>query len=68
MSAQMGKTKDDIETQSPDLTIAYLAYALDDVRSLSPAAVHFLEMAITTLIEESRSIPVLPRPSETRVS
>jgi hypothetical protein len=44
------------ETLSPrqrDLVIAYLAYALEDVRALSEAGSHLLQMTIATITEES---------------
>jgi hypothetical protein len=36
-----------------DLVIAYLAYALEDVRALSEAGSHLLQMTIATITEES---------------
>jgi hypothetical protein len=44
------------KTLSPrqrDLVIAYLAYALEDVRALSEAGSHLLQMTIATITEES---------------
>lgn len=37
------------------LVIAYLSYALEDVRELSPTALQLLTMTIASLIEESAS-------------
>jgi len=36
-----------------DLIVAYLSYALDDVRALSHASSHFLQMTIASLIDDS---------------
>ena len=36
-----------------DLVIAYLSYALEDVRALSEAGSHLLQMTIATITEES---------------
>jgi len=36
-----------------DLVIAYLSYALEDVRALSEAGSHLLQMTIATINEES---------------
>ena len=44
------------KTLSPrqrDLVIAYLSYALEDVRALSEAGSHLLQMTIATITEES---------------
>jgi hypothetical protein len=35
-----------------DLIIAYLSYALEDVRAISPLSTQFLEMAIMALSED----------------
>lgn len=43
----------DVATDS-DLVIAYLLYALKDVRALSERSTQLLEGAIATLIEETR--------------
>jgi hypothetical protein len=46
--------------------IAYLSYALEDVRALSEAGSRFLQMTIATITEESASdAPVLPLQSTT---
>ena len=45
-----------------DLIVAYLSYALDDVRALSEVGSHFLQMTIASLIDES----VLDAPAEER--
>ena len=44
--------------------IAYLAYALDDVRVLSPKALSFLEVAIAQVIEDTSAgqCMILDRP------
>ena len=36
-----------------ELVVAYLSYALEDVRALSEAGSHLLQMTIATLTEES---------------
>ena len=36
-----------------DLIVAYLSYALDDVRALSEVGSHFLQMTIASLIDDS---------------
>ena len=36
-----------------DLVVAYLSYALEDVRALSEAGSHLLQMTIATINEES---------------
>jgi hypothetical protein len=44
------------ETLSPrqrDLVVAYLSYALEDVRAISEAGSHLLQMTIATITEES---------------
>ena len=38
-----------------DVIIAYLCYALEDVRALSPAALYFLKMSIEALYPEAGS-------------
>jgi hypothetical protein len=38
-----------------DLIVAYLSYALDDVRALSEVGSHLLQMTIATLNEETAS-------------
>ena len=52
------------KTLSPrqrDLVIAYLAYALEDVRALSEAGSHLLQMTIATITEEtSLDTPIQP--------
>jgi hypothetical protein len=42
-----------LSTRQRDLVIAYLAYALEDVRALSEAGSHLLQMTIATITEES---------------
>jgi hypothetical protein len=44
------------KTLSPhqrELVVAYLSYALEDVRALSEAGSHLLQMTIVTITEES---------------
>ena len=44
------------KTLSPhqrELIVAYLSYALEDVRALSEAGSHLLQMTIATITEES---------------
>ena len=52
------------KTLSPrqrDLVVAYLSYALEDVRALSEAGSHLLQMTIATITEESSlDTPVQP--------
>ena len=36
-----------------DLIVAYLSYALDDVRALSEVGSHFLRLTIASLIDDS---------------
>ncbi|MGD0147513.1 MAG: hypothetical protein ABSB77_02890 [Xanthobacteraceae bacterium] len=46
----------DSKTLSPrqrDLVVAYLSYALEDVRALSEVGSHLLQMTIATITEES---------------
>jgi len=46
--------------------VAYLSYALEDVRSLSEAGSHLLQMTIATITEESRlDTPIQPLQSTT---
>jgi hypothetical protein len=57
------------KTLSPrqrELVVAYLSYALEDVRALSEAGSHLLQMTIATITEEtSLDIPVQPLQSTT---
>jgi hypothetical protein len=52
------------KTLSPrerELVVAYLSYALEDVRALSAMGSHFLQMTIATITEEtSLDTPVQP--------
>jgi hypothetical protein len=52
------------KTLSPrerELVVAYLSYALEDVRALSPMGSHFLQMTIASIAEEtSLDTPVQP--------
>ncbi len=45
------------KTLSPrerELVVAYLSYALEDVRALSPMGSHFLQMTIASIAEETQ--------------
>jgi hypothetical protein len=57
------------KTLSPrqrDLVIAYLSYAIEDVRALSEAGSHLLQMTIATINEEaSLDTPAQPLQSMT---
>jgi hypothetical protein len=57
------------KTLSPhqrDLVIAYLQYAIEDVRALSETGSHLLQMAIATINEEaSLDTPAQPLQSTT---
>ena len=59
----------DSKTLSPrqrDLVIAYLSYAIEDVRALSEAGSHLLQMTIATITEEtSQDTSVQPLQSTT---
>jgi hypothetical protein len=51
----------EVKTLSPrqrELVVAYLSYALEDVRALSEAGSHLLQMTIATITED----PCLDRP------
>ncbi len=51
----MNQLKSDDETNSPDereLIVAYLSYALDDVRAVSDIGLHLLQMTIAALRKE----------------
>ena len=47
------KESKSLSPRQRDLVIAYLAYALEDVRALSEAGSHLLQMTIATITEES---------------
>ena len=57
------------KTLSPrqrDLVVAYLSYALEDVRALSEAGSHLLQMTIATITEETdRDVSIQPLQSTT---
>jgi alkylhydroperoxidase/carboxymuconolactone decarboxylase family protein YurZ len=61
------KTDKTIDPRERELIVAYLSYALDDVRALSAIGVNLLQMTIATIAEESitensaRSLNVAPR-------
>jgi hypothetical protein len=59
-TSQNGTAKEVTKAQSRAGVITYLRYALDDVGSLSPAAVHLLEMAIAILAEDPQPESSLP--------
>ena len=42
-----------VNTDGRDLIVAYLSYALDDVRALSVTGSHLLELTIATISEEA---------------
>jgi hypothetical protein len=42
-----------INPRERELIVAYLSYALDDVRALSDVGSHFLRLTIATLTEEA---------------
>ncbi len=49
-----------------DLVVAYLSYALEDVRALSEAGSHLLQMTIATITEETdRDVSIQPLQSTT---
>jgi hypothetical protein len=52
----------DLTRSDPRLVIAYLAYALEDVRTLSGLGVQFLQMAIAA-INEDISLKEASRPA-----
>jgi hypothetical protein len=41
-----------IEPHQRELIVAYLTYALDDVRALSEVGLHLLQLAIATITDE----------------
>jgi hypothetical protein len=60
---KQGKT---LSPRQRELVVAYLSYALEDVRALSEAGSHLLQMTIATITEEtSLDIPVQPLQSTT---
>jgi hypothetical protein len=60
------KTGKALSPRQRDLVIAYLQYALEDVRALSEAGSHLLQMTIATITEESsEDRPVQPLQSTT---
>ena len=62
-SEKTGKT---LSPRQRDLVVAYLQYALEDVRALSEAGSHLLQMTIATITEESsEDRPVQPLQSTT---
>lgn len=42
-----------VEPHQRELIVAYLTYALDDVRALSEVGLHLLELAIATITDEA---------------
>jgi hypothetical protein len=72
MAVEDSKTHDatearmiDVATDS-DLVIAYLLYALKDVRAISERSTQLLEGAIATLIEETRQRPLTIKAEQRR--
>ena len=55
MINQHGAKPSSIEIRNPELVIAYLRYAVDDVRAISQRSAEILEMAIRAMIEDLRS-------------
>ena len=51
---KQGKT---LSPRQRDLVVAYLSYALEDVRALSEAGSHLLQMTIATITEETSPDP-----------
>jgi hypothetical protein len=61
-----GKESKTLSPRQRELVVAYLSYALEDVRALSEAGSHLLQMTIATITEEtSLDIPVQPLQSTT---
>jgi hypothetical protein len=55
-----------ISPRERDLVVAYLSYALEDVRALSEAGSRFLQMTIATITEETTlDTPIQPLQSTT---
>jgi hypothetical protein len=55
-----------ISPRERELVVAYLSYALDDVRALSEAGSRFLQMTIATITEETTlDTPIQPLQSTT---
>ena len=42
-----------LDPRERDLIVAYLSYALEDVRAISEVGSHFLRMTISTLTDEA---------------
>lgn len=42
-----------LDPRERELIVAYLSYALDDVRAISEVGSHFLQMTIATLTDEA---------------
>lgn len=55
-----------LDPRERELIVAYLSYALADVRAISEVGSHFLQMTIATLTEEppldAAGAPLQPRP------
>lgn len=55
-----------LDSRERELIVAYLSYALDDVRALSEVGSHFLQMTIATLTDEASlenlAPPLYPTP------
>jgi hypothetical protein len=60
------KESKNLSPRQRDLVIAYLSYAIEDVRVLSEAGSHLLQMTIATITEEtSQDTSVQPLQSTT---
>lgn len=55
-----------VSPRERELVVAYLSYALEDVRALSEAGSRFLQMTIATITEETTlDTPIQPLQSTT---
>lgn len=60
------KENNAISPRERELVVAYLSYALEDVRALSEAGSRFLQMTIATITEETTlDTPIQPLQSTT---
>jgi hypothetical protein len=62
------KTRLRRDVPKPDLIVAYLSYAVEDVRALSTRSTVLLESAIAALVEETRSGGGLTRQHSQKMS
>ena len=58
-----GKT---LSPRERELVVAYLSYALEDVRALSEAGSHLLQMTIATITEET-SLDIRVQPLQSTI-